>query len=67
MLRNKKGQSTLEYVILVTAVVVVLILFLGSEGTFRSVLGNTYKSMADGMSNVANRLTNSWIPGNASK
>ena len=32
--RNKKGQSTLEYIILVTGVIAIIIVFAGPSGLF---------------------------------
>lgn len=57
--RKKKGQSTLEYIIMVTGVVVVLILFLGPNGIFRTAYNNTLGQGTNGMEDMANRLRNS--------
>ncbi len=55
--RNKKtGQSTVEYVILVAAVLVVLIIFLKPDGTFSSAFNATLVSGTNGMEEMANRL-----------
>jgi uncharacterized protein (UPF0333 family) len=40
---GQKGQSTLEYILLVTAVVVVMLVYMGSGGGFSSSLTNTMK------------------------
>ena len=57
--RKKKGQSTLEYIIMVTGVVVVLILFLGPNGIFRKAYNSTLGQGTNGMTDMANRLRNS--------
>lgn len=57
--RKKKGQSTLEYIIMVTGVVVVLILFLGPNGIFRTAYNQTLGQGTNGMQDMANRLRNS--------
>ena len=52
IVKHRKGQSTLEYVLLFTAVMVVLIALLVNSGSpFRSA----YNSMMHG---VINRMTN---------
>ncbi len=60
MLRSKRAQSTVEYIILVAGVIAILIFFVGSPGSpFRSALNRTYESATNGMENMANRLQNS--------
>ena len=56
--RKKKAQVTLEYIILITAIVVALIAFL--PGTFKSTLTNTLDDVAAGMNKMAERLSNSY-------
>ena len=56
MLKNKRGQSTLEYIILVTAVVAVLLVFLGPNGVFRAGFTNALSSGTNGMQNMAVRI-----------
>jgi len=55
--RKKKGQSTVEYIILVAAVIGALIIFL--PGTFRTAYNATLTSGTDGMQNMATRLQTS--------
>ncbi len=56
-MRNKKGQSTVEYNILVTAVIGAAIFFLNGEGSlFRTRLNTTMTTMTDQMGTMANRL-----------
>lgn len=58
--KKKKGQSTLEYILLATAVVAVLIIFLRPNGGLFSIAFNeTIKSQTNGMQAIANRLANS--------
>jgi uncharacterized membrane protein len=56
-LNQKKGQSTLEYIILVAGVVAVLLVFLA--GTFRTDLQQTYQDFMDVMDDMATRLSDS--------
>lgn len=59
MLRHKKGQSTLEYVLLVTAVVVVLIAFLTSNRSpFKTTLNATLNKTTQVMDAASNRWSN---------
>ena len=55
--RKKKGQSTVEYIILVAAVIGALIIFL--PGTFRTAFNATLISGTNGMTNMAGRLQTS--------
>jgi uncharacterized protein (UPF0333 family) len=54
--RKKKGQSTLEYIILVTGVIVILIAFLKPDGVFNNAFNATLSSGTNGMQNMADRL-----------
>ena len=57
MLRSKKGQSTVEYIILVAGVIAILIVFVGSDSSpFRQALNRTYNTATQGMEDMANRL-----------
>ncbi len=63
MLRSKRAQSTVEYIILVAGVIAILIFFVGSPSSpFRTALNSTYQSATNGMVNMANRLQNSRPP-----
>jgi uncharacterized protein (UPF0333 family) len=54
---HKKAQSTLEYVLLVTAVVVVLITFvLSGNSPFKTALNSTLQAGTNGMVTFSNRL-----------
>ena len=54
--RKKKGQSTLEYIILVTGVIVVLIVFLRPNGIFNNAFNAALSQGTNGMENLAKRL-----------
>ena len=55
--RKKKGQSTLEYIILVTGVIAILIVFLNPKtGIFNTAFNKTLATGTSGMTNMANRL-----------
>jgi uncharacterized protein (UPF0333 family) len=56
--RKKKGQSTLEYIILVTGVIAILIIFLRPNGgVFTNAFNQTLQSGTNGMTNMASRLS----------
>jgi uncharacterized protein (UPF0333 family) len=57
---KKKGQSTLEYIILVTGVIAILIIFLNpTNGVFNQAFNQTLRSGTNGMTDMANRLQTS--------
>jgi len=53
---KRKGQSTVEYIILVAAVIGAILIF---SGSFRTAFKNTLESGTNGMENMANRLQTS--------
>ena len=55
--RKKKGQSTVEYIILVAAIIGALIIFL--PGVFTTAYNATLSSGTNGMENMADRLAGS--------
>lgn len=58
--RKKKGQSTLEYIILVTGVIAILIVFLNpTNGVFVKAFNSTLQQGTNGMQNMAERLSGS--------
>jgi len=58
-MRAHKGQSTVEYILLVSAVIVVIILFTtGKNSLFQQRLNSVFNSTSGGMVNVADRLAN---------
>jgi len=66
-IKNKRGQSTVEYILLVTAVLAVLIVFFtnNNAGSFKAELGNTLGSSATQISDMSGRLVNSEAGTNA--
>ena len=57
MLRKKTGQSTVEYILLVTAVILILIFFLvAGNSPFKSKINQTLNEGTEGMLNMAQRL-----------
>lgn len=59
---RKKGQSTVEYVILVAAVLTAILLFLGPGGVFQRQLNDSMSQGTDAMSNMAGRLEGAVAP-----
>jgi hypothetical protein len=63
LIKKKKGQSTVEYIILVTAVIAVIILFtVTTSSPFRTKVGNTLGNATDAMVNMAQRLNGAFAP-----
>lgn len=59
-LKNRKGQSTVEYILLVTAVVAVMIMFAtNNNGGLRGKLNATLDQTANGIEAIGNRLNTS--------
>lgn len=63
-LRNKRGQGTLEYVILVTAVIVVVIYFLMGTGTgsFQNTMNGALNEATEGMATMSGRFDAAFAP-----
>lgn len=58
--KKRKGQSTVEYVILVAAILFIIIWFLTSNGSpFRNSLNQALIMGSNGMSNMATTLAGS--------
>lgn len=57
--KKKKGQSTVEYILLVAGVIAVLVVFLGPNGAFQTKYHTALNEGTDGMANMAHRLSNS--------
>jgi len=56
-MRSHKGQSTVEYILLVTAVVAVVILFTAGNGSiFQQRLNSVFNTTTQDMLNVATYL-----------
>lgn len=56
---RKDGQSTVEYIILVAAVLAVLIIFLRPGGVFYKSFNTTLGTGTNGMTDMADRLSSS--------
>lgn len=57
---KRKGQSTVEYIILVAAVIAVILVFVGSSTSpFRVAFTNILTQGTNGMEDMANRLSTS--------
>lgn len=56
-IKRKKGQSTVEYILLVAAIIAALIVFLRPGGEFQVRYNDTLKTGTTGMIEVANRLS----------
>ncbi len=56
---KRKGQSTVEYIILVAAILAALIVFLRPGGIFATAVNDTFVSGTNGMQDMANRLATS--------
>lgn len=61
-LRRCLGQSTVEYILLVTAVIAVIITFTGPAGLFRGRLSNVINQTTNGMGDMADRLMGATNP-----
>ena len=60
---KKNGQSTVEYILLVTAVIGVIILATTNNNSiFKRSLNNAIIQTTDGMQNMAAKLTNAMVP-----
>ena len=56
---NKKGQNTVEYILLVTAVIAAILLATsGSNSLFQKRLTNAINLTTNGMQTLATRLAN---------
>lgn len=55
--QKKKGQSTVEYIILVAAVIAAVLLFVA--GPFSTAVQQTFNTGTNGMTNMATRLQGS--------
>ena len=54
---KKKGQSTVEYIVLVAAVLAAILIFLGPSGIFQSTLNSALNEGTAEMLNMAERIT----------
>ena len=60
-LKNKKGQSTVEYILLVTAVIAVIIVFVNGQqkGSFQQTLNSTLNQATEDMDTMSGTLVSS--------
>ncbi len=62
-MRQDKGQSTVEYILLVTAVIAVIVLFtVGPNNLFQSRLNSVFDTTTQDMLNVATHLQDNAAP-----
>lgn len=62
-IKNKRGQSTVEYVLLVTAVLAVVIAFVvGQKSPFQTQLNQAYNTATQGMNVEGEQLSSSHNP-----
>lgn len=54
--RTRSGQGTLEYIILVTAIIVATLVFLGSNGVFQRVFNQVYEVNINSMLNAGEEI-----------
>ena len=60
MFKKTKGQSTVEYILLATAVIAVMIFFTTDKNTgLQGRLGNTLNATSDAIGGMTNRLKTS--------
>ena len=57
--RKKKAQSTLEYLLLLTGILVIMIAFLRPGGFFSTKYNDVFIEGTNGMVNMAQRLSGS--------
>ena len=57
--KKKTGQSTVEYIILVAAIIALLLVFLSKNGIFQTAFNSTLSTGTSGMNAMANKLANS--------
>ncbi len=51
-----RGQSTVEYILVVAAIIVVILVFLGKNGIFQNALNAIYDTNINSMLNVGERI-----------
>lgn len=57
--KRKNGQSTVEYIILVAAILAALIVFLAPGGVFQKAFNTAMNTGTTGMEDMANALSSS--------
>ena len=61
-LRRGSGQSTVEYILVVAAVIAVIIAVTTGKGSFQTKLTNTIDTATSGMEDMAGRLHGATSP-----
>ncbi|MBF0385221.1 MAG: class III signal peptide-containing protein [Candidatus Omnitrophica bacterium] len=56
---KRKGQSTVEYIILVAAILAVILFFLRPNGPFSNAFNTTLGDGAKGMTNMSGKIAGS--------
>lgn len=59
---RKKGQSTVEYIVLIAAIIAALIIFLQKGGIFQTAYNAALVGGTNGMNEMATRLQDSRPP-----
>jgi len=54
--KKKKGQSTVEYLILLGCIMAALVVFLKPNGIFNRKINSAMSIATDGLENMANRM-----------
>ena len=53
---NREGQSMIEYILVVAAVIAAVLVFLSNNGIFQNALNATYDTNINSMLNMAERI-----------
>lgn len=54
--RNPKGQATIEYILVIAAVIAAMLIFASENGIFQSALNAIYDTNINSMINMAERI-----------
>ncbi len=52
----RRGQSTIEYILIVACIIVAVLLFLSRNGVFQGALNATYDTSVNSMLNMSERI-----------
>lgn len=55
-MKDPKGQSTIEYILVVAAVIAAMLIFASKNGIFQNALNATYDININSMLNMADRI-----------
>lgn len=56
---KSRGSSTLEYIVLITGIVSILVVFLSPGGVFQTAISRGFNSTTNSMLDMSSRLENS--------